>query len=104
MNPNDDGDIDTGANFRLNFPVIIIGDEVRRRPAAGRANATVELFMTKGAVGQNGPARTYVGTTTSDASGNWTLPVDLRKGDVVTATATDMLGDTSELGTNVKVK
>jgi hypothetical protein len=102
VNPNDVNDIDTGANYSLNFPVITTAKK-SLLAGNGPANATIEVFLTRGAVGQNGPGRTYVATATSDGTGAWTLPVLLGRGDVITATATDAMGDTSEFGTNVKV-
>lgn len=69
-------------------------------------NATIELFYDDACPGCEG--KTYIGTTTADASGNWIYNGDNSGG--IVATATDTYGATSEFSTatintdNVTVK
>jgi len=73
------------------------------------AGSTVELYLSDGAVGGHGGSQTYIGTLTADANGDLTgqitLPtgVTLSASSVLTGTATDLLGDTSEFGLNASV-
>lgn len=101
VNANDDGDADTGPNQRLNFPVIssITGGEI-----SGTAcpSCLVELFIADGVEGGYGQGRTFLGEATAGSDGSFSLPVSgLSDGDLVTATATDEQGNTSEFSQNV---
>jgi uncharacterized repeat protein (TIGR01451 family) len=104
---NDPGDADDGANQFQNFPVInCMSSDDSSTTFAGTLNSApsttyrIEVFTNPGC--QSSSGREYVGFTdvTTDASGNAsilvTLPVVLPPGTVVTSTATDPLGNTSE--------
>ncbi len=61
------------------------------------ANNVIEVF--KNTTGSSFDASTYVGTTTANGSGNWSLAVSLTAGDVVIANARDASNNTSEFST-----
>jgi hypothetical protein len=64
----------------------------------------VEVFAADRPAGQSGSGKTFAGSAVAGATGSFDVPVSgLAAGQVVTATATDTLGDTSEFGTNVTV-
>ena len=104
VNLNDAGDGDTGPNTLLNFPVITAASTAS---ASGTvcAGCVVELFVADGAVGAYGSGKTYVGSATANGAGTWSLATGglLTGGQVVTATATDAAGSTSEFAKNVAV-
>jgi parallel beta-helix repeat protein len=87
-----------GGNGELTAPVISTASATQVSGTTC-ANCTVEVFSDaadEGAV--------YEGTTTADASGNWTLDKpDGLTGPYVTTTATDGDGDTSQFSTPVSV-
>lgn len=94
----------SGANDRLNFPVITTATT---STVAGTAcgGCTVEVFKADSAAGQHGEGRTFLGSTTASGSGAFSVSVTgLGSGDVVTSTATDSLGNTSEFSRNVAVE
>gem|GEM_PF-441485 len=110
VNANDAGDPDTGSNNLQNFPVLTSANtSAGSTTIQGTLNSTastqfsVEFFSnpTCDASG-NGEGKTFLGSTTvtTDGSGNatinTTLGVALTAGQVVTATATDPAGNTSE--------
>ena len=76
--------------------------------AAGQslfAGSRVEFFLSDNHVSGYGAGSSYLGTLTSDASGNFSGTLALAAGSVsvgdrVTATATDASGNTSEFGAN----
>lgn len=108
--PNDSCDGDTGGNLRQNFP------EITRAERAGAAtivegflnstpNAayTVELFASETADPSGaGEGQTFLAALAVAADGSClgnfsvTLPIAVPPGDVITATATDNAGNTSE--------
>ncbi len=70
------------------------------------ANATVEIYKVDDDGDTNGEGRWYLGTCSSDASGNIDCNITtslLAIGDYITATATDGRGNTSEFGPNQTV-
>ena len=92
---NDRGiDLRNGANGGIAAPVIVT-------TAAGSvnivgtacANCTVEVFENGDA---DGEGETYVGDTTADASGTFTVTVSSLSDPYLTATATDAISGTSE--------
>lgn len=111
---NDAGDTDTGANEELNHPIIntattalvkgtACGDAIVPKPC------TVEIFIaspvggdkTAGKVGQG---KTFVGSGTTDSNGKFAVTVSgVAVGALVTATATDASGNTSEFSYNLTV-
>ena len=110
---NDDGaadDIDTGANNLQNFPVIAAVVVGTPNTISGTLDSTPSQTFTidfySNPAGScdplgNGEGRTYLGSksTTTDANGLGGFrfnPATLNANDVVTATATDSAGNTSE--------
>ena len=110
VTPNDPGDGDVGPNGLQNFPVLTaavrsgnaltIGGSLN---SAASATYTVEIFVSTAANGSGyGEGETSLGTisVTTDAAGNApiavVLPVTVPAGRVITATATDAAGNTSE--------
>ncbi len=107
---NDAGDGDTGPNNQQNFPVltsaVVLGSSVSIQGTLNSAANTafrVEFFSNPACdASGNGEGQVYLGFTnvTTDAGGNATfsvsLSVSLTFGHVVTATATDPAGNTSE--------
>lgn len=101
---NDVGDADSGPNDLLNYPeiqtvnydgnsgVTTITGIMDYSINAGPLGIKVELFIS-----YNTQGKEYIGNTLVDASGNWTFVCScLSSTDKVTATATDLLGNTSE--------
>lgn len=104
--PNDPGDTDTGPNNLMNYPDIISvvnipttsdwivsGNLDHNSPAGCR----VELFEAE--VNGLGIAqgKVFLGSCLTDGSGNWTDTVSgLTLADKIVATATDLIGNTSE--------
>lgn len=110
VEPNDNGDSDSGANNRQNFPVLTsvtlgASSTTIQGSLNSTPNTTFQIdFYSSAALDSsgNGEGALFLGATpiTSDGSGNATinavLPVALGPGRVVTATATDPNGNTSE--------
>lgn len=111
---NDLGDTDSGANNLQNFPVLTsvtnsgsnttIQGSLNSRPSAAY---TLQFFANAAADSTGfGEGQTFLGATsvTTDSSGNAsftvTLPVAVLAGQVVSATATDPTGNTSEFSQN----
>jgi hypothetical protein len=120
--PNDDGDADTGANERQNFPVI--ASAVSSLAEGGTTTITGALNSTPNTTFDldffSNPAclkwprsflqgKTYLGSTqvTTDGNGdapiNAVLPVTLGAGERVSSTATDPDGNTSEFSQRMVV-
>lgn len=110
VTPNDDGDSDTGANNLQNFPVITgVLSSSNSTTIQGTLKSlpgiTFQLdFFSNAAVDPsgNGEGATFFGTTSvntnanGDATINAIIPAGLAAGRVITATATDPNGNTSE--------
>ncbi|HEC77592.1 MAG TPA: T9SS type A sorting domain-containing protein [candidate division WOR-3 bacterium] len=111
---NDNGDPDTGSNEEVNFPVInnaryfttpsqtvIDGTiDIDTDPT----QATIEVFKALADPSGYGEGQIYLGSTTADAVGNWSITVTgLNVGDDVTATTTDLNFNTSEFCQNIAV-
>ena len=117
VNPNDAGDSDVGCNDLMNFPEIIevvydlgsgitfMNGTIDYTINGGPAGVNIELFKTdNGNLFGHGDAITYLGSAIADGSGNWTFNCScLSPGDRVTATATDLSGNTSEFSMNVDI-
>jgi uncharacterized repeat protein (TIGR01451 family)/CSLREA domain-containing protein len=113
---NDDGDSDDGPNHLQNFPVITVAsasgstgtisgtfDSGGPSPAYGTAPFTIEFFKNSScnAVAPNdyGEGQVYAGSLTMMGGGGFTSgTLNISAGDIVTATATDANGNTSEFG------
>jgi len=112
VTPNDGGDPDTGPNEEINFPVITSALYVSPQTTISGTvdidtdptQAFVEVFQAMSDPSGYGEGMGFLGSTNPDAAGNWSLSVTgLIAGDMVTATTTDMLRNTSEFGLNVAV-
>jgi hypothetical protein len=103
-NPNDTGDIDSGPNDLLNFPVIdsvyfISGAAViyGYLDVTSPANTKVELFIAAPDITGYGEGKNFLGSTFPLPNGNWRDTVTgVSPFDFITATATDSTGNTSE--------
>jgi CSLREA domain-containing protein len=98
---NDLGDGDSGPNRLLNFPEL---ESVDAASVSGTAcvGCVVELFAADQAAGDHGGGRAYLGGATAGSDGRFAVAgLTLAPGTVVTATATDSLGNTSEMSRNV---
>ena len=112
VTPNDPGDADTGPNNGQNFPIITAATpNASTTTIEGLLNSTpsttfdIDIYATAACI--NFPqayveGENYLGTfqVTTDGSGNVTfshdVPVVIQPGQIVTATATDPSGNTSE--------
>ena len=113
VTPNDPVDPDTRGNQELNFPYIsaaaysggtttISGTiDIDTDPTL----ATVEVFRAMPDPTGYGEGAVYLGSATPvDPAGNWSLTVSsVAAGDLVTATTTDVNGNTSEFSANIDV-
>jgi CSLREA domain-containing protein len=100
VNPNDAGDVDTGPNQQLNFPVITMATP---QQVAGSAcgGCTVEVFRADRGNGAHGQGKTLVGFATADSGGSFMATVSgVAEGDYVSASTTDASGNTSEFSLN----
>jgi hypothetical protein len=106
---NDPGDFDTGPNNLQNFPVMTLAEPGATTHLAGTLNSTPNTIFTIDFYDNTSPnaagfveGERYLGSivVTTDASGNATfdvtLPVATALGELITATATDPEGNTSE--------
>jgi hypothetical protein len=114
---NDTGDADTGANNLQNFPVVSSAKTSKKGTSiAGKLNSvpnktlTVQLFASPEADDSgNGEGKTLIGekALATDGSGNasftFTPTQTVSKGQFITATATDLDGNTSEFSAAKKV-
>jgi titin len=107
VNANDPGDLDNGANNLMNSPTILsanytTGFETTQINGTldytNPINAKVEVFKSNNSnMFQNGSATKYIGTATVNQDGTWSLTTNLIfPADMLTATATDTMGNTSE--------
>lgn len=109
---NDAGDADNGTNLKMNFPLItstgydsfsgqtfITGSIDTPSPEL----CTIELFKAAANPPFNhGEGKTYLVSTSVSATGTWIASTNgLSPGDLLTATATDADGNTSEFCLNV---
>ena len=99
---NDPGDADSGPNTRQNFPVLTNATSGTPGAIAGSLDSApgtyrIEFFenATCDASG-NGEGATYLGSVSAAANAPFSFPASLVDGDIVTATATNASGDTSE--------
>jgi len=113
VTPNDPGDGDTGPNQRMNFPVLTKAQASSTKltidgsiDAPNPQTVTIEFFAsTSGDASGYGEGRTYLGSATPDSKGKikpTLAPVPA--GTVITATATDAAGNTSEFSADVTAK
>jgi Peptidase family C25 len=109
VTPNDNQDPDTGANNLQNFPIITSANS-NTQVITGRLNSTpgqaftIDFYKNPSCDGTNGEGKTYLGsvlTGTTDANGDVTFNFTataptFAATEVITATATDSAGNTSE--------
>ncbi len=109
---NDGGDPDTGPNEELNFPVITSAQySAGQTTVSGTIDidtdptqATIEVFHAAPDPSGYGEGIIYHGSTNPDASGSWNIVITGPSiGDSLTATTTDMNGNTSEFCQNVEI-
>jgi hypothetical protein len=108
ITPNDSDDSDTGPNLLTNFPIIT---EIKHDSLivsgtySGAPNQTYTLDFYRSENGDAsgyGPGQTWIATEdiTTDAMGNatfqFTFDTNIPEGQIVSATATDSVGNTSE--------
>lgn len=98
VTPNDAGDGDSGPNGLLNYPVIVdsTAQEVTGTACGG---CLVELFMSDGNFSGYGDGNGFLGDAFADDLGNFTISICGKiqnSGTPMTATATDIFGNTSE--------
>ncbi len=102
VSPNDPGDTDNGGNTVLNFPEF----SVSMNAAAGTAcpECVVELFFSDNDPSGYGEGETFIDSTIADTNGNFMIPLNLPISGCsrFSATATDLLGNTSEFSENVE--
>jgi parallel beta-helix repeat protein len=112
-NYNDGGDSDDGPNALMNHPVV---QHAAHNPnnnelwAYGQIDTqnplgtVIEIFLSDGNPYDRGEGKVYLGNTIADASGNWAIITSgAQSGDFITATATDITGNTSEFCPNFNV-
>jgi hypothetical protein len=96
-------DLVPGSNQRIRYPAIKSATPRRIRGTACPA-CVVELFAADASAGARGEGRRFVGWGTADADGRFAItPTRVTVGQVITATATDPNGNSSEFGRNVRV-
>ncbi|NOY88771.1 MAG: hypothetical protein GXO93_05190 [FCB group bacterium] len=110
---NDLGDPDTGPNQEVNFPVITNITYVSGTGATisgtldidtSPNQAKIEVFLAAIDPTGYGEGKTYLGSTTPDGVGNWSITIaSVNPGDYITATTTDLNNNTSEFCANVQV-
>lgn len=115
---NDPGDGDGGANYLQNYPVLTAAypsgnNTVVRGTLNSVPNSTYYLDFYSNSdcdPSGNGEGRNYLGSLSSATNGTGdmsfaaTLPVVVSQGSRITATATDLSGNTSEFSTCIEVK
>jgi parallel beta-helix repeat protein len=121
VSQNDSSDLDAGPNELRNFPIITsvtaMGEGLMIRgflPSLMPNLQTIELFRAKPDASGYGEGSQYLERATPDADGNFTilmqgvpsespLTTALSNGDQLTATATDLQGNTSEFSPNFTI-
>ena len=109
-NYNDGGDTDDGPNELINHPVI---QHAAKDPASQYfwaygnidtqqpSGTIIELFVSDGNPYDRGEGKTYIGQAVSDPTGLWAFwGTGAETGELITATATDVNGNTSEFSPN----
>lgn len=112
-NFNDSGDTDDGPNGLMNHPVI---QHASTDPSSGYfwaygiidtqqpEGTAIEIFISDGNTYDRGEGKTFLGRTTASSAGEWMFYLQgAETGDLLTATATDIQGNTSEFSPNFMV-
>ncbi len=104
VTPNDEGDVDTGPNENLNFPVLETASTLQVTGTAC-SGCGVEVFITDNSGDLYGEGKTFAGSATADGNGVFVASLSgVVPGDTITATATDGAGNTSEFSLNLLVE
>ncbi len=117
VNANDAGDADNGCNGLMNYPIISsviynngsgqtnMSGTIDYSINGGPAGIVIELFKSDNAnLFNHGDAVAYLGSTIADGTGSWSFNcAGLVASDIVTATATDLLGNSSEFALNAAI-
>lgn len=110
VTPNDPGDTDTGPNNLQNFPVL---NSALARPGRlvvkgtldtpNPRTVTIEFFAnSEGDPSGHGEGETFLGTVNTNRKGKFTAPLPpVPVGTLISATATDGEGNTSEFAKNI---
>ena len=105
VTPNDPGDVDTGPNGLLNFPVITaitpVGSGNVTVTGTACAGCNVYLYRVAADISGHGEGLAHAGTVVADGGGNWNTTVPLAIGDSLTAFAKDAANNISEFSANV---
>jgi len=102
VTPNDAGDGDSGPNGLLNFP-LIAGGTAEAITGTACGHCTVELFLADPDPTGYGEGKTFLADGKAEGGGAFSVSIcglGLEAGKVVTSTATDSAGDTSEFSLN----
>jgi len=113
VNQNDAGDADAGPNDLMNYPDItsavfnpqnnytwIKGHLDSQNPQ----NCNIELFTAQPNLFNYGEGKNYIGNAVPDSAGNWSyFGPGFQAGDIITSTATNACGSTSEFSANFNV-
>ena len=109
VTPNDPGDLDTGGNELMNYPVlesalatpgklVVRGTVDTQNPAA----VLVEFFAADGDSSGHGEGKIFLGRKSPNPRGKFMAALDsVEPGTLITATATDEFGNTSEFSANI---
>ncbi|MEI6347626.1 MAG: T9SS type A sorting domain-containing protein [Bacteroidota bacterium] len=114
ITPNDAGDCDFGPNNLMNSPTIVtstynsntqlttIQGTIDHTCDGGNLGITIELFASSNSTGSQ--AQKFIGRTNTNNLGEWTISTStLLPSEYITATATDNMGNTSELSNHLVV-
>lgn len=117
VTPNDSGDTDTGPNNLMNFPVLTFARATPGRlivkgyiDTPNPKTVIVEFFANPasnpgGDPSGHGEGAIYLGSKKPNEQGKFTAPLhDVALGTLITATATDINGNTSEFAANIEVR
>ncbi len=100
VTPNDVGDADTGVNSLLNFPELT-ADSSQFVSGKACSFCAIELFTSDGDATGFGEGDQFINSATADGGGFFSVPIcGGSPGSLVTATATDGVGETSEFSAN----
>lgn len=113
---NDAGDADTGPNDLMNFPVLqnvsfnaisgvtSISGIIDYSVNGGPNGIKIELFKSDNNATGYGEGKEFIGSAIANGSGNWSFNCScLSPADMITSTATDLKGNTSEFSLNSSI-
>jgi parallel beta-helix repeat protein len=113
---NDAGDADAGPNDLMNFPVIqnvnmnlvsgitSISGIIDHAVNGGPSGIKIELFKSDNSISGYGQGKKFIGYAIANGSGNWSFSCSgLSPADIITSTATDLSGNTSEFSLNISI-